>query len=527
MLDHVAPFVVAGATTADLDRVCHDFIAAAGARPAPLHYAPPGHTPFPKSICASVNHQVCHGVPSDERHLKDGDILNLDVTVIKDGFHGDTGRMFFVGEPSVLARRLCEVTRECLDLGIAAARDGNRIGDIGAAIQQHAHTHRFSVVREYCGHGLGRNFHEPPQVPHFGIAGTGEPLRENMIFTIEPMINAGQKRRENARRRLDGGHARSPIVCAMGAHRAGHKRRAPKCSRFPLDYVSQARAQTRLARHRLAARACRGAGLGAFAALARGRILLRLRSRWRAIRLASGRGYAISRCPRTRRFRQRRFVLGVLLRRPFVADAGAYGGGFVLAENRRLGRAGGVYPAIKIVFACCRWPCRFRCNFSRAADVSESTARIALIGGLFWYELAIFAHKPFTEFAAAAVLLCALAAGAKDGLSRREGFFVGAACALTAALRMQYLPLAGLAFLWAFGRELSRAQTAGAPLAATIRAQAARTALIGIGGGVAVLFCVGLFEFALWGRWFHSYYFNAVYNLALDQARVGESSAWQ
>ena len=157
-----------------------------------MHYAPPGHTPFPKSICASVNHQVCHGVPSDERHLKDGDILNLDVTVIKDGFHGDTGRMFFVGEPSVLARRLCEVTRECLDLGIAAARDGNRIGDIGAAIQQHAHTHRFSVVREYCGHGLGRNFHEPPQVPHFGVAGTGEPLRENMIFTIEPMINAGK-----------------------------------------------------------------------------------------------------------------------------------------------------------------------------------------------------------------------------------------------------------------------------------------------------------------------------------------------
>ena len=192
VLDHVAPFVVAGATTADLDRVCHDFIAAADARPAPLHYAPPGHTPFPKSICASVNHQVCHGVPSDERHLKDGDILNLDVTVIKDGFHGDTGRMFFVGEPSVLARRLCEVTRECLDLGIAAARDGNRIGDIGAAIQQHAHAHRFSVVREYCGHGLGRNFHEPPQVPHFGIAGTGEPLRENMIFTIEPMINAGK-----------------------------------------------------------------------------------------------------------------------------------------------------------------------------------------------------------------------------------------------------------------------------------------------------------------------------------------------
>ena len=192
VLDHVAPFVVAGATTADLDRVCHDFITAADARPAPLHYAPPGHTPFPKSICASVNHQVCHGVPSDERHLKDGDILNLDVTVIKDGFHGDTGRMFFVGEPSVLARRLCEVTRECLDLGIAAARDGNRIGDIGAAIQQHAHTHRFSVVREYCGHGLGRNFHEPPQVPHFGVAGTGEPLRENMIFTIEPMINAGK-----------------------------------------------------------------------------------------------------------------------------------------------------------------------------------------------------------------------------------------------------------------------------------------------------------------------------------------------
>ena len=198
-----------------------------------------------------------------------------------------------------------------------------------------------------------------------------------------------------------------------------------------------------------------------------------------------------------------------------------------LLKTVGLGAPGAYIPAIKIVFCLLSLAVPLAMYFLARRMFSESTARIALIGGLFWYELAIFAHKPFTEFAAAAVLLCALAAGAKDGLSRREAFFVGAACALTAALRMQYLPLAGLAFLWAFGRELSRAQTAGAPLAATIRAQAARTALIGIGGGVAVLFCVGLFEFALWGRWFHSYYFNAVYNLALDQARVGESSAWQ
>jgi methionyl aminopeptidase len=192
VLDFVALHVKAGITTGELDRLCHDFIVnEQSAIPAPLHYAPPGYKPFPKSICTSVNHQVCHGIPGD-RILKVGDILNIDVTVIKDGFHGDSSRMFFVGDPSIQARRLCEITYECMWLGIETVRPGAFLGDVGAAIQQHAEKHGYSVVREFCGHGIGRKFHEEPQVLHYGRPGTGLRLQTGMTFTIEPMINAGK-----------------------------------------------------------------------------------------------------------------------------------------------------------------------------------------------------------------------------------------------------------------------------------------------------------------------------------------------
>jgi methionyl aminopeptidase len=159
--------------------------------PAPLNYAPPGYKPFPKSICTSVNHQVCHGVPG-ERVLKGGDIVNIDITVIKDGYHGDCSRMYYVGEPSIQARRLVDITHECMWLGIGQVRPGARLGDIGAAIQGHAEKNGFSVVREFCGHGIGRRFHEEPQVLHYGKQATGMPLEAGMTFTIEPMINAGK-----------------------------------------------------------------------------------------------------------------------------------------------------------------------------------------------------------------------------------------------------------------------------------------------------------------------------------------------
>lgn len=191
-LDYIAPSVKPGISTGEIDRLCHEFIAAAGARPAPLHYHPPGHPPFPKSVCTSINNQVCHGIPDFGRALKHGDILNIDVTVIKDGWHGDTGRMFYAGEPSILARRLCDTTLECLWRGIETVRPGGHLNDIGAAIQQHAESRGFSVVREFCGHGLGSEFHEPPQVVHYAQKDGGPVLRENMIFTIEPMINAGK-----------------------------------------------------------------------------------------------------------------------------------------------------------------------------------------------------------------------------------------------------------------------------------------------------------------------------------------------
>jgi len=193
VLDYITPFVKPGVTTGELDRLCHDYMVdVQGTIPAPLNYAPSGYSPYPKSICTSVNHQVCHGIPGD-KVLKNGDIVNLDITVIKDGYHGDTSRMFVVGEGSIAARRLCEVTYECMWIGIAQVRPGATIGDIGHAIQKHAEGAGFSVVREFCGHGIGRQFHEEPQILHYGKPGTGEPLRTGMIFTIEPMINAGRR----------------------------------------------------------------------------------------------------------------------------------------------------------------------------------------------------------------------------------------------------------------------------------------------------------------------------------------------
>lgn len=192
VLDFIAPYVRAGVTTGELDRLCHDYIVnVQDSIPAPLNYAPPGYKPFPKSICTSVNHQVCHGIPGD-RVLKNGDVLNVDVTVIKNGFHGDSSRMFAVGEPSVQARRLMQVTYECMWKGIVQVRPGARLGDLGAAIQAHAEGHGYSVVREFCGHGIGRKFHEEPQVLHYGKPGTGLVLEPGMTFTIEPMINAGK-----------------------------------------------------------------------------------------------------------------------------------------------------------------------------------------------------------------------------------------------------------------------------------------------------------------------------------------------
>ena len=160
--------------------------------PAPLNYAPDGHTPYPKSICTSINHQICHGVPGP-KILKEGDIINIDVTVIKDGFHGDTSRMFLLGETSIQAKRLCRLTYEAMWLGIQKVKAGAKLGDIGFVIQDFAEKNGYSVVREFCGHGIGKQFHEEPQVLHYGRPGTGLTLEAGMIFTIEPMINAGKK----------------------------------------------------------------------------------------------------------------------------------------------------------------------------------------------------------------------------------------------------------------------------------------------------------------------------------------------
>jgi methionyl aminopeptidase len=193
VLDYITPFVKPGVTTEKLDALCHAYmVEVQGTVPAPLNYAPPGHRPYPKSICTSVNHQVCHGVPG-EKVLRAGDIVNLDITVIRDGWHGDTSRMFYVGEPTVQARRLCEPTYEAMWVGIAMVRPGAFLGDLGHAIQRHAESRGFSVVREFCGHGIGRRFHEEPQILHYGRPGQGVKLVEGMTFTIEPMINAGKR----------------------------------------------------------------------------------------------------------------------------------------------------------------------------------------------------------------------------------------------------------------------------------------------------------------------------------------------
>jgi methionine aminopeptidase type I len=187
VLDMIGDYVKPGVTTGELDRICHDYITEVqGAIPAPLNYRG-----FPKSICTSVNHVVCHGIPGDRR-LKAGDAVNIDVTVIKDGFHGDTSRMFFLGKPGVQAQRLADVAFESMWLGIEELAPGKHLGDVGAAIQHHVEKNRFSVVREYCGHGIGRVFHEDPQVLHYGTPGTGMELRAGMTLTVEPMVNAGK-----------------------------------------------------------------------------------------------------------------------------------------------------------------------------------------------------------------------------------------------------------------------------------------------------------------------------------------------
>ncbi|MHB8424816.1 MAG: type I methionyl aminopeptidase [Gammaproteobacteria bacterium] len=188
VLDMIGPHVQPGITTDELDRLCHDYIVnSQQAIPANV-----GYNGFPKTICTSVNHVVCHGIPND-RKLKDGDIVNIDVTVIKDGWHGDTSKMYFAGEPSVLAKRLVQVTHDAMLTGIESVKPGTRLGDIGYVIQQYAENHGFSVVREYCGHGIGRIYHEDPQVLHYGTPGTGLELKPGMTFTIEPMINAGKR----------------------------------------------------------------------------------------------------------------------------------------------------------------------------------------------------------------------------------------------------------------------------------------------------------------------------------------------
>ncbi len=187
-LEMIGPHVQPGVTTDELNTLCHHYIVNdLQAIPAPLNYKG-----FPKSICTSINHVICHGIPGPKK-LKDGDIINIDITVIKDGYHGDTSKMFFVGKPSVLAERLVRITQECLYLGIAEVKPGAHFGDIGAVIQEYAEKNHFSVVREFCGHGIGQIFHEAPNVLHYGVRGTGERIEAGMCFTIEPMINAGKR----------------------------------------------------------------------------------------------------------------------------------------------------------------------------------------------------------------------------------------------------------------------------------------------------------------------------------------------
>ena len=188
VLEMIGEYVKAGVTTDELDRICHDYIVnEQDAIPAPLNYRG-----FPKSICTSVNHCVCHGIPADKK-LKNGDIINIDVTVIKDGYHGDTSKMFFVGKAQPFAQRLVDVTHKALWTGIELVKPGTTLGDIGHAIQTYVESEHFSVVQEYCGHGIGKGFHEDPQILHYGKVGTGMALQEGMTFTIEPMVNAGNR----------------------------------------------------------------------------------------------------------------------------------------------------------------------------------------------------------------------------------------------------------------------------------------------------------------------------------------------
>lgn len=187
-LEMIEEFVQPGVTTGELDRICHEYtVNKQNAVPAPLNYRG-----FPKSICTSVNHVVCHGIPSDDKVLKNGDIINIDVTLIKDGYHGDTSKTFIVGKANVMAERLTKICQESMYLGIQAVKPGGHLGDIGHAIQKFAEKNRFSIVREYCGHGIGKIFHDEPQVLHYGKKGTGPELKPGMTFTIEPMINAGK-----------------------------------------------------------------------------------------------------------------------------------------------------------------------------------------------------------------------------------------------------------------------------------------------------------------------------------------------
>ena len=192
VLDHITPHIQAGITTNQIDQLAADFMKLQGTTSATLGYQPQGYPPYPKSLCTSVNHVGCHGIPN-EKPLKKGDIVNVDVTVIKDGWFGDTSRMFMVGEVSIQAKRLCALTYEAMWHGIVRVKPGVRLGDIGFAIQRFAEGQRFSIVREFCGHGIGRVFHEEPQVLHYGKPGTLEELKPGMTFTIEPMINAGRR----------------------------------------------------------------------------------------------------------------------------------------------------------------------------------------------------------------------------------------------------------------------------------------------------------------------------------------------
>ena len=193
VLDYLTPFLKPGVTTNEIDRLAHDYMTQVqGTIPATLNYQPSGYAAYPKSLCTSVNHQVCHGIPND-KGLKKGDIVNIDVTVIKNGWHGDTSRMYLVGETSIAAKRLCAVTHDAMWHGIMQVKPGARLGDVGHAIQVFAEKQGFSIVREFCGHGIGTKFHEDPQVLHYGRPGTLEVLKPGMTFTIEPMINIGKR----------------------------------------------------------------------------------------------------------------------------------------------------------------------------------------------------------------------------------------------------------------------------------------------------------------------------------------------